>query len=158
MAKWDLPIELLESPGYQLWVATNAWQRLVRTGLEPLGVTHVQHAVMAAVRRLRTESEPVTQVDVCRFASLDPNMVSQVVRSLESRGLLSRLPHPTDGRANHLELTESGEQLSDECKQAIKPLIEAFFAPLGDDKKELARMLRVITSAHDGWSGSSPVS
>ncbi|RYG43929.1 MarR family transcriptional regulator [bacterium] len=146
MPNRDTATELLESPGYQLWLATNAWQRLVRTGLEPLGVTHAQHAVIASVRRLGGEGEPVTQADVCRFGSLDPNMASQVVRSLEERGLLSRLPHPTDGRAKQLRLTESGEALADECKRVIKPLIEAFFAPLGEEKKELARMLRIINN------------
>ncbi|RYG37516.1 MarR family transcriptional regulator [bacterium] len=149
MSNRELSTDLLESPGYQLWLATNAWQRMVRTGLEPLGVTHAQHAVLTAVKRLGVDGEPVTQADVCRFGSLDPNMASQVIRCLEQRELLLRLPHPSDGRAYQLRLTEPGMALCDACKSAIKPLIDDFFAPLGEDKKELARMLRIINNAVD---------
>lgn len=150
-----LPTELLESPGYQMWLATNAWQRMVRTGLEPLGVTHAQFAVLSSVARLcgvgdieaMNEGEPVTQTDVSRFASLDPNMASQLVRGLEARGLLSRLPHPTDRRAFRLELTPEGEALFHRGKAVIRPLAEAFFAPLGEERRELARMLGLINRA-----------
>ncbi|RYG87116.1 hypothetical protein EON77_02645 [bacterium] len=53
VAPFTIPTELLESPGYQMWLATNAWQRIVRTGLEPLGVTHAQYAVLVTIARLR---------------------------------------------------------------------------------------------------------
>ncbi len=149
MPERNLPTDLLESPGYQLWLAGNAWQRAVRTALEPLGVTQVQYAVLAAVRRLSEAGEPVTQADVCRFGSLDANMASQVVRGLEERGLLVRLPHPTDRRANELRLSVSGEKMAEACRGVVRPLIEAFFAPLGHERRELARMLRAINGAHE---------
>lgn len=149
MSTPTLPTELLESPGYQLWLAGNAWQRAVRTALEPLGVTQVQYAVLAAVRRLSETGEPVTQADVCRFGSMDANMASQVIRGLEKRDLLTRLSHPTDRRANHLQLTEGGEWMVQECRQIVRPLIQAFFAPLGEARKEFTHMLRIINTAHE---------
>ena len=86
----NLPDDLTENPGYQLWLVTNAWQRAVRKVLHPLGLTHVQFAVLASVARLQEGTPLVTQSDVCRVGLIDPNMESDVVRSLEARGLLMR--------------------------------------------------------------------
>jgi DNA-binding MarR family transcriptional regulator len=138
--------DLRENPAYQLWLATNSWQRQVRRALEPLGLTHVQYTVLAATRRLGCDDQPVTQADVCRFGSLDPNMASQVVRSLENKGLLQRLPHPTDGRAQQLVLQPAGAELLERAKSAVMPVSKGFFAPLGEQQRELARMLGVLAS------------
>jgi DNA-binding MarR family transcriptional regulator len=150
MAKLD-PVkksELSESPAYQLWLATNSWQRMLRRALHPVGLTHVQYTVLASVFVLSSEDAVVTQTEVCRFGSLDPNMVSEVVGSLVGRGLLARLDHPTDRRAKRLELTSEGEELFLRAKDVVRPVGEAFFAPLGDERKSLARMLGVIAVAN----------
>ena len=139
--------ELRENPGYQLWLVTNAWQRALRRALHPLGLTHVQFAVLATVARLQGGTSLVTQSDVCRVGSLDPNMASDVVRSLESRGLLVRLDHPSDRRAQRLELSEEGERLFHEGRAAVQPVKAAFFAPLGDDGRRLAAMLEKLVEA-----------
>ena len=139
--------ELSESPTYQLWLATNSWQRVLRRALQPLGVTHVQYTILASVSLLGSEGEVVTQTDVCRFGSLDPNMVSEVVGCLVNRHLISRLEHPTDRRARRLELTEEGRELVTRAKSAIQPLMTEFFAPLGEESKSLARMLGKLAAA-----------
>ena len=48
-----------------------------------------------------------------------------------------------------MRLTEDGVRLADQCKAIIKPLIDEFFTPLGEEKRELARMLRVLNSAQE---------
>lgn len=89
----------------------------------------------------------VTQSDVCRVGSLDPNMASDVVRGLESRGLLVRKDHPSDRRAHRLELSEEGERLFHEGRAALGPVKREFFAPLGDEGKTLAAMLATLVQA-----------
>jgi len=139
-------LSLDENPSYQLWLASNAWTRLFRQALEPLGLTHVQYVVLASVWRLAHTDGPVSQADVCRFASLDRNMTSKVIRSLEARGMLTRKLDPRDRRAFCLEVGAEGERLLVEARSRVEPLIEAFFAPLGAEKSDLARMLRAIVS------------
>lgn len=141
------PDELRENPGYQLWLVTNAWQRSLRRVLHPLGLTHVQFAVLSSVARLQGGTSLVTQSEICRVGSLDPNMASDVVRSLESRGLVERREHPNDRRAHRIVLTEKGEQLYHEGRAALMPVKEAFFAPLGDDGRTLAAMLERLVQA-----------
>lgn len=140
--------ELQENPAYQLWLATNAWQRVVRRALQPVGLTHAQHVVLKAVWILG-DQQCVTQADVCRFASLDPNMASEVVRSLVQKGFLERREHPSDRRAHRLDLTPEGEHILKEVKRIAKPVSDAFFAPLGEQRKDLAKMLHVLVD-HDG--------
>ena len=144
-----LPDDLRENPGYQLWLVTNAWQRALRKVLHPLGLTHVQFSVLAAVARLQGGTSLVTQSEVCRAGSLDPNMASDVVRSLEGRGLILRKDHPNDRRAHRLELTDEGERVYHEGRAVVIPVKNEFFAPLGDDGKRLAAMLEKLVQAAD---------
>jgi DNA-binding MarR family transcriptional regulator len=130
------------SPAYYLWLATNAWQRHIRKALQPLDLTFVQFTVLAAIKKL--DLPAVCQADICRFATIDPNMASSVVRSLELKGLIQRKPHPTDRRAHSLELTTDGAALMAKARTLLRPVGEDFFAPLGEEREELARMLKVI--------------
>jgi DNA-binding MarR family transcriptional regulator len=134
-------IDLAQNPAYQLWLATNAWQRMVRKALEPFDVTHCQFVILAAVDTIREEGEIATQVAVHRFAAIDENMTSQVVKTLITKGLLNRDRHPTDGRGHMLSLTEEGAKLVAEVREVIRPAKDAFFAPLGEEISELTRLL-----------------
>lgn len=144
MARKD---ELRLNPAYQMWLATNAWQRIVRRKLEPLNLTHVQYTILGSLAFLLKEGKAVMQADICRFGSLDPNVTSEVVRSLVARDLVSRTPHPKDRRAVRLSLTDAGAQLYEEGRKIMIPTVDAFYAPLGDDLTEFVRMLGVINEA-----------
>src|SRR5690349_11741328 len=100
----DSPIsyaDLERSPAYQLWLATNAWQRMIRRALEPLDLTHAQFIAIASIDRLAA-CKMVTQVQIAKFCGFDENMTSQLVKSLEAKGLIARSKHPTDARAHSL--------------------------------------------------------
>lgn len=133
------------SPGYQLWLATNAWQRAIRRALEPFGLTHVQFVILASIDFFTKMDQQPSQVDVSRFADLDVNMTSQVLRSLEERGLVVRSDSPTDRRAHLLGLTELGDALRKEARAAVIPAKDAFLRPLGSRVDELAELLKALT-------------
>ena len=132
------------SPAYQLWLVTNAWQRTVRKILEPFDITHCQFVIMASVDLLSRKGETPTQVAVHRFAAIDENMTSQVVKTLMVKGLIDRKPHPTDGRGHILGLTEIGISLLEEVRAVVRPASEDFFAPLGEDVEKLTGLLRTL--------------
>jgi DNA-binding MarR family transcriptional regulator len=135
------------SPAYQLWLVTNAWQRRARHSLEPFNLTHVQFVILACIDLLHQQKGAPTQAEVCRFADLDENMTSQVLRGLEQRGLVVRDKHPTDGRAHLLALTPAGRTLRDQAKQVVRAASEKFFAPLGEDVTALTGLLRRLNEA-----------
>ena len=134
--------DLDRSQAYQLWRANNAMQRILRRALEPLGLTPVQFIVLASTSRLGLAGERVTQAAVCRFAGLDENMLSQVVRGLEKRGLLERHGCWEDRRANLLSLSEVGESQVTKARSKVREQTEeAFDWPQGEALLSLLRSL-----------------
>lgn len=136
--------ELDRSPAYQLWLVSNAWQRILRKALAPYGLTHVQFTLLAATDLIRGEEKSVTQRHICRFAEIDENMTSQVVKSLIEKRLITRSPNPEDARAYRIELTEEGARLLADARASMKGAKEAFFAPVAGREAELVEMLRML--------------
>jgi DNA-binding MarR family transcriptional regulator len=120
-----------ESPGFLLWQITNRWQAAQRAALKPLGLTHVQFVLLASLTWLRSDG-PVHQRDLATHASTDPMMTSQVLRTLEARGLVVRTPDPRDRRARTLSVTEGGRTLAKHAIMVVEGCDRAFFAPLED--------------------------
>ncbi len=97
-----------DSPGYLLWVATLRWQRLVAGALGPLGLTHVQFVLLASLWWLDGHGAQPNQMTLARHAGTDVKMASQVLRTLERKGLLVRVVDPADSRARTVRLTPDG--------------------------------------------------
>ncbi len=121
----------LDSPGFVLWQVTNRWQRAIRAALAPLGLTHVQFVLLASLAWLCDAGQTPTQVELAAHAATDPMMTSEVLRALEAKGWLVRLPHPADRRARQLALTDSGQALADAAVVIVEAADRAFFASAG---------------------------
>ena len=77
-------------------------ERLAVYGLKP-----VDFSVMSVIHH----NPGVTSRQLCASLNiLPPNLVG-LIQSLESRGLIERKPHPTDGRAVGLHPTDKGVSL-----------------------------------------------
>jgi len=123
-----------QSAGLLLWQVTNRWQAAQRAALKPFGLTHVQFVLLASLAWLSGEEPsdaPVTQRALADHATTDPMMTSQVVRVLEDRGWLTREPHPEDGRAFALRITDPGVALVGRAVVAVEQCDEDFFGVLG---------------------------
>ena len=120
-----------DSTGLLLWQVTNRWQAAQRAALKDFGLTHVQFVLLASLTWLAADG-PVTQRQLADHAATDPMMTSQVLRALEGRGLLQRLPHPADRRARALAVTSSGRSLANRAVVAVEACDADFFAALGN--------------------------
>src|SRR5215211_1656233 len=107
-----MPLHPNDSPGYLLWHATLRWQRGIAKALGPLDLTHVQFVLLACTWWLNEQGERPTQIALAAQAGTDVKMTSQVVRSLERKGLLEREVDVADTRARRLEVTNRGAQLA----------------------------------------------
>lgn len=132
-----------DSPGLMLWRVTNAWQASIRAALRPFDLTHVQFVLLAALTWLDAET-PITQRDLAEYARTDPMMTSQVIRTLESKKLVERRPHPTDARARSVVVTQAGAALAGKANRAVEASDREFFAALGDRKAAFVAMLGVL--------------
>jgi DNA-binding MarR family transcriptional regulator len=106
----------------------------MRAALDPHGLTHVQYVLLASLVWLQAgESERnVTQVELAEFAGTDVMMTSQVLRTLEAKGLLERPKHPTDGRARVLRPTPAGIRAARNATQDVESADASFFGTLPD--------------------------
>jgi DNA-binding MarR family transcriptional regulator len=71
------------------------------------GVTADQFVLLAAL----ADADAVTQQNLVRRISSDPATVRAMLVLLEGRGLVTRAPHPADGRARCVTLTVKGWRL-----------------------------------------------
>ena len=147
----ELPEVLIQNPAYMLWLTSNAWIRWVKRALSPLDITHVQYGVLSAVERLSNTSGSVSQVQVSRFASMDENMVSQVIRHLNQRGLLERVRDVDDRRAQRLSLTETGSALCYEARIEVFRAAEEFFAiiPMPQQTELVKTLQQLLVHEHN---------
>ncbi|MGW4126338.1 MarR family transcriptional regulator, partial [Nocardia sp. NPDC004711] len=79
-----------------------------------------------------------------------PMMTSQVLRTLEQKGLLERRDHPTDRRAKSLVPTESGAALVNRAIGAVETCDRDFFAPLGDHTPRFTDSLCLLRNRDSG--------
>jgi DNA-binding MarR family transcriptional regulator len=137
-----MPLSPGESPGFLLWHATLRWQRDIATALGPLGLTHVQFVLLACTWWLNEQGEHPNQLAVARQAGTDVKMTSQVLRTLEDKGLLARETDPADTRAKRLRVTTAGAELAPRAIEAVEGVDAEFFGPVAvDDAVGLLRRL-----------------
>jgi DNA-binding MarR family transcriptional regulator len=120
-----------DSPGFSLWQVSSMWQRQINAGLKQFNLTHAQFVLLASLTWLASEEKPLTQVDLASHAKMDVMMASNVLRTLEEKGLIVRNPHPTDTRAKSLAVTSKGLKLAGQAVQAVEKIDADFFSPLG---------------------------
>jgi len=129
------------SPGFLLWQVTLRWQRLITAALRPLELTHVQFVLLAAVWWLSDQAESPSglpsQRAVAAHAAADVMMTSQVLRTLETRGLVTRAPDPADARVKRLTVTDTGRQLAEQAVTLVEAADKKFFGRTGEPQQLL---------------------
>ena len=76
-------------------------------------------------------------------------MTSQVVRTLEQKGLVRRATHPRDSRAKSLQGTPEGLELAKRAMILVEQTDEAFFSSLEESSACLVDLLQPLLAATD---------
>jgi MarR family transcriptional regulator, organic hydroperoxide resistance regulator len=122
-----------ESPGFLLWQLAMRWQQALRPALAALDLTHAQFVLLASAAYLGTtaagdDGDPlVTQKLLADHARLDAVTTSEVLRTLESKGLIERRPHPGDARARAVLVTKAGKALARKAIPAVEEADASYF-------------------------------
>lgn len=111
-------------------------ERLAVFGLKP-----VDFSVMSVIHH----NPGVTSRQLCASLNiLPPNLVG-LIQSLESRGLIERKPHPTDGRAVGLHPTDKGVTLMQQAEVTAYELeIDASSKLTAHQRQTLVQLLQKI--------------
>lgn len=111
-------------------------ERMAEFGLRP-----VDFSVMSVIHH----NPGVTSRQLCAALNLLPPNLVGLIQSLEARGLIHRLPHPTDGRAMGLHPTAQGIALIQQAEQAAADLeIERSARLTPAQRKTLLELLQKI--------------
>lgn len=106
-----------ESLGFSLWKVSNKLQRLHRSGLKEINLTPTQFSLLACIVYMNTSNEAVTQSFLCQHTQMDKMLVSDVIKSLVTKKLVSKKDNPKDSRAFIIAATPDGIKL---CNKAVK--------------------------------------
>jgi DNA-binding MarR family transcriptional regulator len=112
--------------------------------MEPYGLRPVDFSVLSVI----THNPGVTSRQICAVLDiLPPNLVGMINQLLQ-RGLVRRQPHPHDGRALGLYLTQEGTTLMAEAESTAASLENEATARLtAAERKTLRRLLQKIYSS-----------
>jgi MarR family transcriptional regulator, lower aerobic nicotinate degradation pathway regulator len=84
-----------------------------------------------------------------KLLGLDKSSVSGLVERAERRGLVTRVPSPTDGRSVLVSLTDHGRSLASEASSQFGADVFTLLNRLSpEDRRELSRLISRMLVAH----------
>ena len=122
--------------------------------LAPHGVTADQFVLLSLLAEDH-ERDGLTQQALVRRASSDANTVRAMLVLLERRGLVSRSPHPSDGRARAVALTPQGRRTFDRVWADSEAFRAGLLAAVGRaDASAFVDALGRVAATHASVSNS----
>ena len=98
-----------------------------------------------SVLSLIAHNPGITSRQLCSALNIQPPNLVGMVNTLEKRKLVTRLPHPSDGRAMGLHLTPSGKKMVRNAEQTAVRAEEAASARLSAaERTTLMHLLKKI--------------
>lgn len=121
--------------------AARALRRRFAIALERYDVTPAQSRALRVVGQ-HPEARLSQLADALRIA---PRSATEVVDALEERGLVRRIPDPSDRRATCVDLTNDGRRVLRVIDRTRQAEAERFLASLPQhDRSELERILKQL--------------
>ena len=104
------------------------------------------HTIMA-VSRLEGEGRSVRSGDIAKCGHATPSAVSQILKSLEEKGLITRQRDKGDSRAVTVHLTEGGRAFSARGRELHEQMIDEVLTYLGP--KDAEHLVRIVERLAD---------
>ena len=109
--------------------------------LRPFGLTFARYELLMLLHFSRHGSMPVKKAS--ERLQVHPTSITNAVDRLEASQLVARRPHPTDGRATLVELTDAGRELALAATEQLNAVVFC-------DLRMPARRVRTLVSVlHD---------
>jgi DNA-binding MarR family transcriptional regulator len=146
------PTSIDEQLCFAMVSASRAMTACYRQGLEDLGLTYSQYAVMLVL----WEQEAVTMGSLCDQLHLDSGTLSPLLKRLEKQGLLTRRRRPEDERTLEITPPAEGFALRERAREVQREVERATgmdgheVAALRDQLTELDARLRAATAEREG--------
>ena len=133
-----------DATGFLLWQVHNKWSREIKKALLPLGLTHTQFVILASAYWLILHGENITQIQIAQHANADVMMTSNILRTLQKKGLISRKEHQTDTRAKVIQVTDEGIAVLKKAVTAVESFDRKFFNAIDDTDSFNKALLQLL--------------
>jgi MarR family transcriptional regulator, organic hydroperoxide resistance regulator len=111
-----LPLE--QQLCFALYSASNAVVRLYRPLLQPFDLTYPQYLVMLAL----WQQDNISLGELASKTLFDSGTLTPLVKKLEQKAWLRRMPSKLDERVKHVQLTAAGKALESEVATVMPAL------------------------------------
>jgi DNA-binding MarR family transcriptional regulator len=145
-------VDPIEELRYLVLAAQRDGNRLLAAMLRPLGLTPAQSEVLT-VRA--GAGRPLTVREVGDLLVCEPGSPSRLVASLADAGHVARRPHPQDGRAAALELTDAGRRAAEQASAIEERFHDELRARMTSQRDVAATVRTLRAIAHDGASADA---
>ncbi|MBN9180531.1 MAG: MarR family transcriptional regulator [Microbacterium sp.] len=123
----------------------------VDRALRPLDLTFARYELLRLLAFTREGRLPMASATA--RLQVHPASVTNAVARLEQDGLVRREPHPHDGRAAILVLTDDGRALAETATDALN---DAVFSRVGLEDGQLAQLIHVLARLRQGAGDFRP--
>ncbi|KGH47407.1 MULTISPECIES: MarR family winged helix-turn-helix transcriptional regulator [Modestobacter] len=125
---------------HDLRLAVMRFSRRLRNQRVDTSVTLTHLAALSTLKR----HGPMSPGELAAHERVQPPSMTRVVVALESRGLVTRTPHPTDGRQVVIDLTAEAEELLTEEIRAREAWLAGRLQELSAEDRTVLREAAVI--------------
>lgn len=132
--------------GYLLRQASAAYRLKMERALSDLGATPPQFSVLTML----VAYPGISNADLARLSLLTPQTVSVIVGNLERAGALTRRPHATHGRVQHIDVTDTGRELLARCRERAQGIERWLRAGLSPGEEQIIRRWLVRVAIETG--------
>jgi DNA-binding MarR family transcriptional regulator len=73
-------------------------------------LNHIDVRLLMAIKRAQQETSPIRPSDLWKRFDVAPSAITRRLDRFFERGLVERIPHPTDRRALYVKLTDKGHE------------------------------------------------
>lgn len=123
----------------------NKWHSTITQELRKLGITHPQFVVLTSLNFLSQLDDNVSQVSIAKMADMDVMSVSQIIKGLEKKEFIKRVPNPKDSRANAVTLLSKGQRMVELALPVVESIDDNFFSILQENESAFRQYLNQIT-------------
>jgi len=138
--------ELYARPGYLVRRCHQVSTGIFYQCFKELNLTPIQYSTLFVLKH----NPGLDQVTISGLVAIDKSTTGNVLKRLESRGLLKRKSSEDDGRIRLIYLTRKGHSLMDKTETLLDRTQELLIEPLNKKEREqLMHCLRKITTEHN---------
>ena len=134
----------MDSAGYLINHTARLFAQGLREQVAPLGIAPAQFMTLLELWR----EDGLTQKELMERLDVEQATMANTISRMERDGLIERRPHPEDGRARLIYITDRAKSLEAAATKAARNVNQSFLSALSpDERKQFIQILQQIVGS-----------